>query len=212
MTSGSGHKALASSSSSSSFSSSSGGEVGASAAASKRETLWQEFFSDPSQWWDGRSEKVNPMYSDFKHKKMGEALWLVDNRNPSWVVAELAAIAPGTIHLDTFSWNRKLARYVKTGQHEKTLELFQHMQQQKGTSPPDSFAFVQVLNSCASLGALEEGRRVHAQIVANGCEANVFVGSRLVDMYARCGCMEDACRVFTRIPSRGVVTWNAMIF
>jgi hypothetical protein len=66
MTSGSGHKALASS-----FSSSSGGEVGASAAASKRETLWQEFFSDPSQWWDGRSEKVNPRYPDFKHKKTG---------------------------------------------------------------------------------------------------------------------------------------------
>jgi pentatricopeptide repeat protein len=157
MTSGSGHKALASS-----FSSSSGGEVGASAAASKRETLWQEFFSDPSQWWDGRSEKVNPRYPDFKHKKMGEALWLVDNRNPSWVVAELAAIAPGTKQLDTFSWNRKLARYVKTGQHEKTLELFQHMQQQKGTSPSNSFIFVQVLNSCASLGALEQGRRVHA--------------------------------------------------
>ncbi len=69
-----------------------------------------------------------------------------------------------------------------------------------------------MLNSRASLGALEQGRRVHAQIVANGCEANVFVGSRLVDMYARCGCMEDACRVFTHIPSRGVVTWNAMIF
>jgi pentatricopeptide repeat protein len=45
-------------------------------------------------------------------------------------------MAPGTVQLDSFSWNRKLARYVKAGQHEKTVELFQEMKQ-RGTSTPD---------------------------------------------------------------------------
>jgi pentatricopeptide repeat protein len=63
--------------------------------------------------------------------------------------------APGTVQLDSFSWNRKLARYVKAGQHEKTVELF-HEMKQRGTSTPDRFTFVLMLNACASLGALED--------------------------------------------------------
>jgi hypothetical protein len=44
----------------------------------QREKLWRELFLDPSQWSDHRSEKENARYSDFKHKKTGEALWLED--------------------------------------------------------------------------------------------------------------------------------------
>jgi pentatricopeptide repeat protein len=65
------------------------------------------------------------------------------------VEAKLAVMAPGTIQSDRFTWNRRLARYVKAGQHEKTIKLFQDMQQ-KGITP-DTFTFVPVLNACASL-------------------------------------------------------------
>jgi pentatricopeptide repeat protein len=63
-----------------------------------------------------------------------------------------------------------------------------------------------MLNACASVGALEEGRRVHEQITQSGCESNVFVRNSLVDMYAKCRSMEEALRVFNRIPSRDVVS------
>jgi pentatricopeptide repeat protein len=55
---------------------------------------------------------------------------------------------------------------VKAGQHEKTIELYQEMQQ-KGMSP-DNFTFVPVLNACASLRALEAGRKVHEEIIQSG--------------------------------------------
>ncbi|CAK9263310.1 unnamed protein product [Sphagnum jensenii] len=193
------HRALATSS---------GGNVRA-VAAGRIEKLWRQFFSDPSQWWDCRPEKVNSNYPDFKHKHTQDALWLVHRKNPTWVRAQLAAMAPGTVQLDMFSWNRRLARYVKAGQHEKTIELYQEMQQ-KGMSP-DNFTFVPVLNACASLRALEAGRKVHEEIIQSGCEADVFVGNSLVDMYSKCGSIEDACKVFNNMPSRDVVTWNAMI-
>ncbi|CAK9869368.1 unnamed protein product [Sphagnum jensenii] len=182
MTTGSGHKALASSSSSSS-SSSSGGEV-------------------------------------------GTTLWLVDNRNPSWVVAELAVIAPGTVQLDTFSWNRKLARVFtripsrgevtwnamifRHVKRTKALELFQQMQ--LDGVQPDPVTFVGMLNACASVAALEEGRHVHEQIIQSGCESDTFVGSSLVDMSVKYRSMKDAWRTFNRMPSRNGVTWNAMLF
>ncbi len=133
----------------------------------------------------------------------------MDQQNPTWVRAHLAAMAPGTVQLDLFSWNRKLARYVKAGQHEKTIELYQEMQQ-KGMSP-DNFTFVPVLNACASLRALEAGRKVHEEIIQSRCKADVFVGSSLVDMYSKCGSIEDACKVFNNMPSRNVITWNVMI-
>jgi hypothetical protein len=33
-------------------------------------------------------------------------------------------MATNIVQLDNFSWNRRLARYVKIGQHEKIVELF----------------------------------------------------------------------------------------
>jgi hypothetical protein len=54
---------------------------------------------------------------------------------------------------------------------------------------------VGVLNACASLAALEEGRHAHEQIIESCFETDVFVGSSFVDMYAKCGSMEDVCRV-----------------
>jgi pentatricopeptide repeat protein len=125
------------------------------------------------------------------------------------VEAKLAALAPGTLELDSFSWNRKLARYVKAGQYEKTIQLFREMQQKRMSL--DRFTFVPVLNACASLQALDEGLRAHQHIIQCGWEAAVFVGSCLVDMYAKCGSMEDAQSVFNKMQCRGVVTWTAMI-
>jgi pentatricopeptide repeat protein len=119
-------------------------------------------------------EKVDVNYPDFKHKKTQHRLWIEDQRNPLWVQAKLASMAPGTVPLDNFSWNRRLVRYVKAGQHEKAVELFQKMQQ-KGTAP-DTFTFIPVLNACASLGALKEGRQVREQIIQSVYEADVFVG------------------------------------
>jgi hypothetical protein len=63
--------------------------------------------------------------------------------------------------------------------------------QQEGVQP-DSVTFVGVLNACASIIALEEGRCVHHQIIQSGLESDVFVGNSLLDMYAKCGSIEDA--------------------
>ncbi len=76
---------------------------------------------------------------------------------------------------------------------------------------PYTGTFVGILNACASAGALEEGKHFHEQIVQRGFESNVFVGSNLVNMYAKCGSMEEAQRVSNKMPSLNVVSWNVMI-
>jgi pentatricopeptide repeat protein len=69
--------------------------------------------------------------------------------------------------------------------------------------------FMRLLN--ADKFPLEESRCVHEQITISGWDSGVFVGSSLLDMYANCGCIKDACKVFNKMPSRHVVTWTAMI-
>jgi pentatricopeptide repeat protein len=125
------------------------------------------------------------------------------------VAAEIAAMAPGTVQLNIFAWNQKFSKYAKDGKLEKVIQLFQQMQLE-GISP-DKFTFVPVIKACAGLGALEDGRLVHKQLIQSGFESDVFVGSSLVDMYAKCGSIKDAWRVFNKMPSRNVVTWNAMV-
>lgn len=41
---------------------------------------------------------------------------------------------------------------------------------------------------------------------------NVFCGSALLDMYAKCGSIKDATRIFQEMPIRNIVSWNALIF
>jgi pentatricopeptide repeat protein len=85
-------------------------------------------------------------YPVFEHKKTPERLWLDEQQKPP----EMAALPPGTLQLNIFGWDKILWKYVKVGQPEKALQLFQLLQQQEGTSP-DNFTSIHVLNACASL-------------------------------------------------------------
>jgi pentatricopeptide repeat protein len=58
---------------------------------------------------------------------------------------------------------------------------------------------------------LKEGRWVHEQTIESCLETDVFVGSSLIATYAKRDSIEDALRVFYRMPTHNVVTWNAMI-
>jgi pentatricopeptide repeat protein len=76
---------------------------------------------------------------------------------------------------------------------------------------PAPITFVRVVNACASLAALEDSRHVHQQMIQSNFETDVFVGSSLIDMYTKCGSIDDAWRVFNRMPTQDVVSWSAMI-
>jgi pentatricopeptide repeat protein len=110
---------------------------------------------------------------------------------------------------DVVAWNAMILGYAKCGQGQKALQLSRQMQHE-GVHPVP-VTFVGMLNACASVAALEEGRHIHEAIIQSGYESDVFVGSSLIDMYAKCGSIEDAWRVFNRMPRRNMVAWTAML-
>ncbi|KAF6174052.1 hypothetical protein GIB67_020234 [Kingdonia uniflora] len=76
---------------------------------------------------------------------------------------------------------------------------------------PDKFTYSAAVQSCIGLGSVELGEIVHAQIVKSGFSGNVFVSTSLVNMYAKCGELEDSVRVFNAMHERNQVSWNSMI-
>ncbi|CAM6050493.1 unnamed protein product [Sphagnum compactum] len=110
---------------------------------------------------------------------------------------------------NVISWNAMILGLVKCGQEQKAMELFQQMQC-RGVAP-DRVTFVGLLHACARVAVLKNGKQIHEQIIQSGFESDLFVGSSLIDMYSKCGSIEDAQRVFDRMPTRDVAAWNAMI-
>lgn len=107
------------------------------------------------------------------------------------------------------SWTTMISGYAQHGLFEKSLELFWHMLHERVNL--DRVTFVSALNACAGMASLEQGTQIHAHIIYSGAELDVFVGSALVDMYAKCGSLLHACQVFDKIPVRNIVSWTAIV-
>eukprot|EP01018_Ginkgo_biloba_P030284 Gb_21439 [translate_table: standard] len=107
------------------------------------------------------------------------------------------------------SWNAMIAGYAQNGYADETLKLFRQMQAEG--IKPDSVTIVSVLPVCAHLQILQEGKEIHNYIIRGGFDSRVSVGTSLIDMYAKCGYVEDARHVFDKMFRRDVVSWNAMI-
>ncbi|EFJ13271.1 hypothetical protein SELMODRAFT_122934 [Selaginella moellendorffii] len=70
---------------------------------------------------------------------------------------------------------------------------------------------VRVIQSCARLGALAEGRRIHQLIRRVGLGSDVYVSNHLVMMYGKCGSLEEARLVFEATPAKNVFSWTILI-
>ncbi|XVF51426.1 hypothetical protein PTKIN_Ptkin04bG0184500 [Pterospermum kingtungense] len=75
----------------------------------------------------------------------------------------------------------------------------------------DSVSTVHALKSCTGSRNLELGTCIHAAILKSGLHTNVFVNNSLLGMYVKCGCMEEAIKLFDDMPVRTVASWTLMI-
>ncbi|XXG69498.1 hypothetical protein AAC387_Pa06g2346 [Persea americana] len=110
---------------------------------------------------------------------------------------------------DQVSWNSMISGYTKMGFAQQAVKLFRDMRE--AGFEPDEMTLVSVLGACSDLADLEMGRWVEGFMEGNGVWLNSFLGSSLIGMYAKCGDLDSARRVFDRMAKRDVVAWNAMI-
>ncbi|MCO5570113.1 hypothetical protein L7F22_023829 [Adiantum nelumboides] len=108
------------------------------------------------------------------------------------------------------SWNALIAGYTKAGQGDEALNCFMCMKHEGIL--PDAITYACTLNACAAIGALDKGKQIHAEVTEQELlQSNIVLGSSFVDMYAKCGALSKAQDVLDKLPSRNVVSWNALI-
>ncbi|KAI5073845.1 hypothetical protein GOP47_0011858 [Adiantum capillus-veneris] len=112
-------------------------------------------------------------------------------------------------HRDLVSWGAMITGYAKCERALPALELYGKLKQEGVV--PSKVIFLCTLKACTSIGSLTKGRHVHNHVVISGYVADVNIGSTLVDMYAKCGSLEEACKIFKDLPERTIVSWGAMI-
>ncbi|KAF6140057.1 hypothetical protein GIB67_001798 [Kingdonia uniflora] len=132
---------------------------------------------------------------------------------------------------DVVTWNVILASYAKDERIDVMEYLFEEMPErdviwwstmietclkcfremrEKGLKFNEAI-LVTALSACAQLGLLKQGQFVHSSMNSVKFPMSVSIGAGLIDMYAKCGCIEMSKKVFSEMPRRDVWAWNAMI-
>ena len=75
----------------------------------------------------------------------------------------------------------------------------------------DCGIYAAVLKACSSIYVLDEGQKIHREILLKGYEKDLFVGSSLVDLYAKCGAAHEAWIIFKGLSARDDVLWNVLL-
>lgn len=111
---------------------------------------------------------------------------------------------------DNFSWTAMISGYVKHNEPENALKLYRLMQINENCKS-NKFTVSSILAASASLKSLSLGKEIHGQIMRSGLDSDAVIWGALLDMYGKCGSINEAKHIFDRTMDRDIVSWTTMI-
>uniref|UniRef100_A0A6V7QVX3 DYW domain-containing protein n=1 Tax=Ananas comosus var. bracteatus TaxID=296719 RepID=A0A6V7QVX3_ANACO len=138
-------------------------------------------------------------------------------------LAEFYAVFPGgsldfaAKLLDTFRdhpppmfiYNTLMRGYLLKDHPLQSLHLFRELL--LASAEPDHFSFTFALKACTQIHALRAGMQLHAHAIKRGIDSNAHARNKLIHLYAVCGVVRDARKVFDGITELDLVAWNSML-
>ncbi|CAN1278442.1 Putative pentatricopeptide repeat-containing protein At1g56570 [Linum perenne] len=109
---------------------------------------------------------------------------------------------------DLITWNTLISGYEKWDSN-LSLSVFSRMESEGFT--PNCFTFTSVAAACANLAVLSCGQQVHGGIIRRGINSNLALANALIDMYAKCGSISEAHKIFSEMSSKDLVSWTSMM-
>nr|GMC93325.1 pentatricopeptide repeat-containing protein At1g06143-like [Ipomoea batatas] len=110
---------------------------------------------------------------------------------------------------DLISWTTMIKCYSQNKRYRDALEVFGDMKNNGIT--PDEVTMTTIISACAHIGVLDYGKEMHLYVMQNGFDLDVYIGSALVDMYAKCGSLEKSLVVFFKLHEKNLFCWNSVI-
>ncbi|XP_009395698.2 pentatricopeptide repeat-containing protein At1g31430-like [Musa acuminata AAA Group] len=110
---------------------------------------------------------------------------------------------------DQIAWTELINGYVRSGRAKEAVDLFSRMME--ANVRPDGISIVAACTACSQLGDLSLGRILEGLACKRGVKDNTHVVNSLIDMYSKCGSIDDAWKLFDEMPHKDVVSWNSMV-
>lgn len=110
---------------------------------------------------------------------------------------------------DIILYNSIISGFSQNMLKEEALKLFLEMQEKE--MKPTGFTLASLLNTSGGLALLQLGKLIHSLVIKLGWDRNVAVSGSLVDMYSKCGVIDEARRAFDCAPERNSIMWTSMI-
>ncbi|KAL8038430.1 hypothetical protein ABFX02_11G106200 [Erythranthe guttata] len=111
---------------------------------------------------------------------------------------------------DNFSWTAMISGYVKHKSPADALELYRLMQRNSNFAC-NKFTISSALAASAAIQSLRLGKEIHAHITRMGLDSDAVVWSALLDVYGKCGSLNEAKYIFDRTVGNDIVSWTTMI-
>lgn len=109
---------------------------------------------------------------------------------------------------DLIVWNTIIGAFAQNNNGDEALNLFKRMK--KSGFMSDQATLTSVLSAVTGMALLELGRQVHVHVLKYNNQ-DLILGNALLDMYCKCGSMEDARFEFTKMVEKDVISWSTMI-
>ncbi|KAM0943250.1 putative tetratricopeptide-like helical domain superfamily [Dioscorea sansibarensis] len=155
------------------------------------------------EWLEGMVDEIGLELNTF----VGSAL--VDMYGKCGDLASARRVFDAMPEKEVVVWNAMITGYAQNGLSDEAIKVFHAMQEAR--VEPDKITMVGVLSACAAVGALDLGVWLDKYAFRKDLHKNVYVGTALIDMYAKCGNLDRAVEIFDIMPLKNIVCWNAMI-
>ncbi|KAM3359111.1 putative pentatricopeptide repeat-containing protein, mitochondrial [Capsicum galapagoense] len=134
---------------------------------------------------------------------------LIDMYSTCGLVDYALMIFKDTQERSVVTWNSMMCGLTQNGLSREAISLFDEMY--LNLSKMDEVTFLAAIQACSTTGWLEKGKLVHHKLIIFGVRHDMYIDTALTDMYAKCGDLWMARRVFDSMLERSIISWSAMI-
>ncbi|KAK7349635.1 hypothetical protein VNO77_07153 [Canavalia gladiata] len=158
----------------------------------------------------GKMNDAQALFEEMPERDLVSWVTMIDGYVKSGDVCAARSLFDEMPRRDVISCNSMMAGYVQNGYCIEALKIFHDMRKATNMLPDDTTLLI-VLTAIAQLGHVEDGVVIHHYLMEKGYSLSGKLGVALIDMYSKCGSIENAISVFDNIGGKCVDHWNAVI-